>query len=451
MSLLNKIVNLINSGDKRAITAKKNVIGALLVKGISIITQLLLVPITLDYVSSEVYGIWLTLSSVILWISFFDVGLSLGLKNKLAESIANNDVVRGKVYVSTTYFMMIAIFIPLCFLIEIIIPYIDWSLLLKINPKYTDDVIIAMRVITICFCFQMVVHVLSSVVSAYQKVALASAIPVIGHVGSLIVIYIFTKLFPPSLFLLSLAISLVPVIAYFFFSLYFFSGAFKEVKPNYKYVNFECIKDLFGLGYKFFIIQIQILVVFQTTNFLISNITGPEMVTSYNIAYKYFSVGMMIFSIIISPYWPAFTDAYTKKDYNWMNNIYKELKKVFLFVAIGLLLMLVLSDKLYYMWVGETAYVPFVMSTLVAVCMILQSWSSLQVQLINGIGALSLQTIITLIGMCIHIPLSYAISYYIGAFGVVISMIFINTLYSVVFTVQMRKLLSKTAKGIWIK
>ena len=152
MSLLNKIVNLINSGDKRAITAKKNVIGALLVKGISIITQLLLVPITLDYVSSEVYGIWLTLSSVILWISFFDVGLSLGLKNKLAESIANNDVVRGKVYVSTTYFMMIAIFIPLCFLIEIIIPYIDWSLLLKINPKYTDDVIIAMRVITICFC-----------------------------------------------------------------------------------------------------------------------------------------------------------------------------------------------------------------------------------------------------------------------------------------------------------
>ena len=51
---------------------------------------------TMDYLSPEIYGIWLTVSSVIVWLNFFDVGFTLGLKNKLAEALADGDYVRGK-------------------------------------------------------------------------------------------------------------------------------------------------------------------------------------------------------------------------------------------------------------------------------------------------------------------------------------------------------------------
>ena len=63
---------------------------------------------------------------------------------------------------------------------------------------------------------------------------------------------------------------------------------------------------------------------YQCTNILISNVSGPNEVTSYNIAYKYLGIAMMIYSIILSPLWPAFTDAYTKKDFNWMTLVYKK-------------------------------------------------------------------------------------------------------------------------------
>ena len=55
-TFLNKILNSKNSRTK---AIKQNIAGSLLVKGISIATSLILVPLTLGYVSSEIYGIWL--------------------------------------------------------------------------------------------------------------------------------------------------------------------------------------------------------------------------------------------------------------------------------------------------------------------------------------------------------------------------------------------------------
>lgn len=57
----------------------------------------------------------------------------------------------------------------------------------------------------------------------------------------------------------------------------------------------EYVKDLFSLGGKFFFIQLQVVIMYQCTNILISNVSGPELVTEYNIAYKYLGVAMMFF------------------------------------------------------------------------------------------------------------------------------------------------------------
>lgn len=107
------LLNFINKGSERSIKAKKNVLSMLFIKGGSILVGLLLVPLTLEYVDSESYGIWLTLSSMVAWISFFDIGINNGLKNKLAESLALKNYELGQKYVSTTYAILSLIFIPL--------------------------------------------------------------------------------------------------------------------------------------------------------------------------------------------------------------------------------------------------------------------------------------------------------------------------------------------------
>lgn len=438
-------------GNSRSIAVKKNILYSFLIKGISIIVSLLLVPMTLGYVSSEIYGIWLTISSIMVWLGFFDIGFTLGLKNKLAEAIAQNDWKRGKALVSTTYFMMVLIFIPLCILLEIMIPHINWASFLNVKEIYNDDIIKALYVFAACFCLQMIVNVLTAVIAAHQKVALSSSFPVIGNILSLLVIFILTKTCSPSLMSLAFALSLMPVIVVLLASVLLYHKAFQKVTPSIKTIEIKYIKDIFNLGISFFVIQLQAIILFQCTNILISNISGPEDVTAYNISYKYIGIAMMAYSIILSPLWPAFTDAYTKRDFKWMKSVYKKMTNVFLWSAIIMIVMVVVSPIAYKLWIGNNADISLLMTVLVAIYMIISNWDSLQINLINGIGMIKLQLYVTLIGLVLHIPLSLFLGQYIGAYGVICSMIFINIIYSIFFTIQINKILNQKAFGIWIR
>lgn len=446
-----KMLDFIKQGTDRSVAVKKNIVGSLFVKGCSIIISLLIVPLTLGYVSSDLYGIWLTLSSIIMWLNFFDIGFTLGLKNKLTEAIALGDMQRGKVLVSTTYFMMIAIFIPLCILLEVIIPHINWASFLNVTGNYNPDIIKTLHILAACLCAQMIVNVLTAVLAAYQKVALSSAFPVIGNFISLFIILLLTKYCPPSLSLLALAVSTIPIFVLIIASFVLFSSSFKAVAPSWNFVKKGYIKDLFNLGSKFFLIQAQIVVLYQCTNILISNLSGPSDVTSYNIAYKYITISMMILTIIMAPLWPAFTEAYTKNDYSWMKNVYNKMCKLWGGLTVIVILMIIVSPIVYQLWIGEKAHVPLIMTVLIGIYTIVHSWDIIQVNMINGVGAIKLQTYMTLIGLIVHIPLSLFLGRYVSCYGVIISMIVINMIYSTTFTIQIRKILNKTAKGLWLK
>ena len=375
----------------------------------------------------------------------------VGLKNKLTEAIALGDMQRGKVLVSTTYFMMIAIFIPLCILLEMIIPHINWASFLNVTGNYNPDIIKTLHILAACLCAQMIVNVLTAVLAAYQKVALSSAFPVIGNFISLFIILLLTKYCPPSLSLLALAISTIPIFVIIIASFILFSSSFKAVAPSWNFVKKKQIKDLFNLGSKFFLIQAQIVVLYQCTNILISNLSGPSDVTSYNIAYKYITISMMILTIIMAPLWPAFTEAYTKNDYSWMKNVYNKMCKLWGGLTVIVILMIIVSPIVYQLWIGEKAHVPLIMTVLIGIYTIVHSWDIIQVNMINGVGAIKLQTYITLIGLIVHIPLSLFLGRYVSCYGVIISMIVINMIYSTTFTIQIRKILNKTAKGLWLK
>ena len=101
MKILTQVRNFLG-GEERSPLAKKNILASLIFKVIDIPVYLALVPVTINYLNEYEYGIWLTLSSIILWIDTFDIGLGNGLRNKLGCAIAENDYSKGKAYVSTT-------------------------------------------------------------------------------------------------------------------------------------------------------------------------------------------------------------------------------------------------------------------------------------------------------------------------------------------------------------
>lgn len=448
---LSSIFKKLTSGEGRTLAVKKNIVYSILIKVLSIVVSFMLVPMTIGYVSSELYGVWLTLSSILTWLTFLDLGFSQGMKNKLTEAIANDDWDRGKKLVSTTYFLMIIIFVPLCVVIQFLIPVVDWCNLLNISIIYQEDIVKTLHVLMAFCCLQMIVNVVVSVIAAFQRVALSNSFGVIGNVISLGVIFILIKSCSPSLLYLCFSLSAMPIFVTTIASIILFTGSMRRVAPSFKSIELPLTKDLFSLGYKFFIINIQAVVLYQTTNVIISNVSSPMWVTSYNIAYKYLSIAMMLFTIATQPLWPAFTDAYARGDTQWMNNVKNKMTNFYISCSLGCVTMAFIAPWIYKIWIGNEADVPQLMTWIVTIYILVYCWANFNGIMLVGMSKIFLNTIMVSLGMVVHIPMAYLLSSFIGAYGVVISMILINTIYGLIYRIQLNKVLDGCAKGIWDK
>lgn len=393
MSLRKKVNTLITRGNKRSVEAKKNILGMLFLKGGNILIGLLLIPLTLNYVDSETYGLWIALSSMVAWVHFFDIGINNGLKNNLAQALACEDYVKARKYISTTYAILTLIFIPVMFLMLIIAPMLDWSLLLNICSGQAEGLLTSVSIIITYFCLHFIMNTINIVLLADQKPADASFRSFVQQLFSLIIIIILTKTTQGNLINLCLGLCASPLFVVAIFNITLFRGRYKKIAPALRMVDFRLAPTLMKLGVQFFVIQIAGIIQYQMINFLILRYFGASDVTSYNIGYKYFSILTMIWGILTTPLWVAFTDAIAKNEIEWIRSILKKYFKMFLVFSATGILMLGISGFVYKLWVGDAVSVSLNLSMWILVYCIVTMYSNIYVSFINGSGNLKIQTI----------------------------------------------------------
>lgn len=130
-TIQNTVTDFFTRGHQRTLTAKKNIIKSVFLKGGSVAISLVLLPLTINYVNPAQFGIWLTLSSIMVWAAFFDLGLGNGLRNKLATALATNNYELARIYVSTTYAVLLIVLSVFFLLFYLINPYINWTSVLN--------------------------------------------------------------------------------------------------------------------------------------------------------------------------------------------------------------------------------------------------------------------------------------------------------------------------------
>lgn len=449
-------INFFTKGNQRSLKAKKNIIGSLLIKGMSIAIGLVLVPLTIHYINPSQYGIWLTLSSMIAWISFFDIGFTHGLRNKFAAAKAKGDDQAVRIYISTAYYYVSLIFIALWLLLLFINQFITWHSLLSLPPASEKEVSqLAMLVFTY-FCFQFIFRIINTILTADQQPATASLLDMLGQLLGLILIYLLTQFTEGSLLYLGLSVGIAPVLILVAANVYFFKTRFSHYVPSFKYVKKEYAKDIMQLGAKFFVLQVAAIIQFETSLFLIAYYFNTENVTYYSIAYRYFSILLMGFTILLSPLWSGVTDAYNKNENGWIKNAVKKYLYVLVpFVALGLI-MLVFSDKIYTLWVGKEVaqHISFNVSAFCLLFFVTTMFASIFVYVINGIGTLQIQFFAAIAASVVFIGLSVLLIRYLhmGVEAVIISTIVSNVFGYIIAPIQYYNIFyKKSASKIWYR
>ena len=437
-------------GDKRSALLKKNIAGSFFIKGWNCIVQLLLVPLTLNCLNQYEYGIWLTINSILIWIDQFDIGLGNGLRNKLAESIAQNDKLRARKLVSTTIIMMFAIIIPFFFILLLIINQINLHDVLNVSPIKVPNLNTITSISLTFVCATFIFKSVGNIFLGMQLPAINNLLVVTGQTLILIPTALLSLTNDKSLLHIAIAYTLSPLIIYIIaYPITFRKYPF--LRPSISFFDKMELKVLISLGINFFLIQMAGLIIFATSSVLISSIFSPAEVTSYQIAYRYFSITLLVFTVISAPLWSASTDAYTKHDITWIKKAMNKCRLLMLLFGCIIFIMLLISNTIYKIWLSNRVNIEWNLSITMAMYIMLLIYSTGYSNILFGIGKIKVITIVTITEAITFIPLTMLLANNFGVTGVVIASIIVNATCALTNKIQFELIINNKAKGIWNK
>lgn len=396
-------------------------------------------PLLIDLLGVEIYGTWLTIASISTWMVFFEFGLGSGLKNQLGRALANNDEVHGKELVSTAYVAIFLIVIALSLIFWGFKDFINWNSLLgsTLNANILNQFV---SIMVSGFLLIFILKLIGNVASAHQDPYIEKLINTSTSISAFITISILLLLNATNIVTVSFWWTFSSVLVWIVFSLTLYSKRYKSVCPEIRLINKRHLKSLIGIGLQFFLIQISLVIINGSTNFIIAHYISATDVVVYNAAYKLFSISNILYSIIIAPTWPAFVDAIEKKDTIWIKRTVRRMIKIWIGITLCMALILIFSDKIFQLWIGDKVAIPILLSFILFVYFTGTTFGGIFNMYVNAQGRLKTQVICWVCIMVLYIPLVISLIKYtdLGIYSVPLGLLLTNIYYVIIAPLQYR-------------
>lgn len=398
----------------------KQLKGSFLFKGLAILGSFLSIPLMIKYLGIEQYGVWSTLLSIVSWIILFDIGIGNGLRNKISESLAKEDKEEAHSYISTAYTIIGVISVILIIIFLVASEYIVWQKVFNITSISNQELQNVVNITAIFLFLNFWLSLINQVFNGFQKTSLVIFNQFLSNILLLLGVFILYTFYESSLIKLAFTYGISFILSSLILSFWFFKEN-REFIPKIKSFGLNYTKSITSLGFRFFIIQIAVIVIFTTDKILITQLFGPEYVTSYDVIFKLFSIITIIHSILMAPLWSAYSDAFHRNDIVWIKKTIKNQLMIYLLIVLGTILLAFLTKPIIYIWIDKEFIVDNILIIAMALFILISTWNNMFAFFINAINQLNTQIYTSLVAICVNIPLSiYFVKYFkMGTYGVV--------------------------------
>lgn len=405
----------VGDSQRRYVRIMQAVLAMFLGKGSALLVSLATVPLAVNYLGAERYGIWITISTMLTWLVVADLGLGNSLTNALSEAYGNDRLDLAQQYVATAFWLLTLVALVLGIVGTIIWFQIDWMALFNTQNAATQaEAVVAGGVSLLIFVLNFPFTLIAKIYGAYQEGAKASYWMAIGQVFSLVALVGVTQTKGGLVWLVvafSGALLVVNVISAF----WLFFKQKPWLRPSFRAFRREHIGKLIGVGTMFFIVQLAALLSFQTDNIIIATFLGAEAVTPYSVTWRLFTLTTLLQTFIFPALWPAYVEAISRKDISWIRNAFW-LNMVLSVVTTGVLaaFIVVFGERIIELWVGSEAVPPSMLFLWMAVWSLISASMSVIACILNASGHVQGQMIYGIITGVVNVFLSI---FLIGSYG----------------------------------
>lgn len=404
----------------------KNMAISTICKPISMIISYLYVPIVLDYLGVEKYGVWATILTILSWIGYFDIGIGNGLRNKLTESLSKKDGQSRKL-VSSAYAFIAALMIAASIVFSVVASFTNWNRVFGVSDIHEN--LAAVVIISVCFmALNFVLSICKNVLYALQKAADVSIMELATQILNMVGVLVAMQFVKSNLFVMALVYGLSMVMVNLVASIIIYRKN-SDVRPEIKEINVKVGKSITNLGMQFFVIQICALVLFTTDSLIISYLYGAANVTPYNTVNKLFNVIIGVFSALLAPVWSNVTKLKAEENYDGIKSLIRKLQLIMIPFVVGTILLVLIFRPLTRLWLGQDLAYTTPLILFGALYCLLTIWCNTYAAFLNGMQIMKITIVIACLQAMVNIPLSLFMAEYLGLYsagvmgGTVVSML----------------------------
>jgi O-antigen/teichoic acid export membrane protein len=196
------------------------------------------------------------------------------------------------------------------------------------------------------------------------------------------------------------------------------------MKPWPRLIDPGSIGRIFRTGFQFFAIQLAALVIFSTDNLIISHYLSPAYVTPYAITWRLVGYATAAQSLILPAVWPAYSEAYAKRDLPWIRLTYNRVRWISVAALVAVCsTMLFAGRNIIRVWAGPAAVPSTLLIQLMCVWMVICVFCTNQSCLMGATSRVSKQAISSLLSAVVNLGLSILWIKTMGTEGVILATI----------------------------
>ncbi len=313
-------------------------------------------PLTVHYLGPERYGVWLTISSLLIWMAMTDFGLAgNALINVLSEANGKDDRLEAQRYTSSAIWALTVIAAILAVVVITSFRFIPWSSIFKVTTMSSHELAVTCALALAFFIVGLPLSVQYSIYTAYQDGFLSNIWGIASNVCSLVALVIVTR-FHGGLPQLVMALFGTRTFLGFLNLCYMFFKHYRWLMPVPSAVHWYCVRRLFQLGMKYVVTQLGALGIYQSQPMIITQILGPSAVIIFVIAQKVITLPLDLVYMVTAPFVPRFGEAKARHDWKWIKRAYRNATLASVVVGLpAMLLISVIAKPLIRVWAGPEA------------------------------------------------------------------------------------------------
>jgi O-antigen/teichoic acid export membrane protein len=428
------------------------VVAAGMARILAVASTLAVVPLALNYLGSDRYGLWVAIGSFTAMLTFADLGLGNGLVNAIAEANGRGDRDAARQYVSSGFMMLVGVSLVLAAVFAVLYGAVDWGQVFNSRGSGAAEAAPTVAVFVGCTALALPFGLVSKIQMGYQEmfaVSLWSGLGSIFRVGGVVVAIHLGAGLP----WLVLALAGGPVLASVLCTMTEFGFRRRWLMPALEACHLRTARRLLGVGLTFVVLQLTVAFAYNLDPLIAARVIGPSAATLYAVPLQLFGLAPTLVSLLLYPLWPAYGEALARGDLAWVRRALKFSTAISLAVTgTASVALLIFGREVLRLWVGSQVDPSFWLLAGFAAWAVLSNAFATVGTLLNGATLMRFQVLTALVMAPVSVVLSVVMANWIGVTGVIWGTVIAYAFCSAIPTIwylprAFRELERRTASG----